>query len=192
MELKDINLGFALTGSFCTIAKIIPEIEQLTGLTKNVIPIFSPVVYNTDTRFTNAKELAEKVENITGNKIIKTIPEAEPIGPKKTIDALVIAPCTGNTASKIANGITDTSVTMAAKASLRNKIPVVIAISTNDGLSGSAKNIGTLLNTKGIYFVPFGQDDFVKKETSLVSDMSLIKDTLEQAILGRQIQPVLV
>ena len=192
MELKDIKLGFAVTGSFCTIAKILPQMELLTTLTQSVIPIFSPIVYNTDTRFTNAKELAEKVENITGNKIIKTIPEAEPIGPKKTFDALVIAPCTGNTASKIANGITDTSVTMAAKASLRNKIPVVIAISTNDGLSGSAKNIATLLNTKGIYFVPFGQDDFIKKETSLVSDMNLIKDTLEQALTGRQIQPLLV
>ena len=192
MELKDITLGFALTGSFCTIEKIIPQIEHLSKCTKSVVPIFSPVVYNTDTRFTNARALAEQIEAITGNKIVKTIPEAEPIGPKKIIDALVIAPCTGNTASKIANGITDTSVTMAAKASLRNKIPVVIAISTNDGLSGSAKNIGALLNTKGIYFVPFGQDDFVKKETSLVSDMSLIKDTLEQALSGKQIQPLLV
>ena len=192
MELKDINLGFAITGSFCTIEKIIPEIENLSKIVKNIIPIFSPVVYSTDTRFTNAKDLAEKVENITNNRIIKTIPEAEPIGPKKIIDALVIAPCTGNTASKIANGITDTSVTMAAKASLRNKIPVVIAISTNDGLSGSARNIGTLLNTKGIYFVPFGQDDFIKKETSLVSDMSLIKDTLSLALSGTQIQPLLV
>ena len=192
MELKDITLGFALTGSFCTIEKILPQIELMTKHTKSVIPIFSPVVYNTDTRFTNAKKLAQQVEQITQNPIIKTIPEAEPIGPKKTIDALVIAPCTGNTASKIANGITDTSVTMAAKASLRNKIPVVIAISTNDGLSGSAKNIGALLNTKGIYFVPFGQDDFVKKETSLVSDMTLIKDTLQQALSGKQIQPILV
>lgn len=192
MELKNLKLGFALTGSFCTIAKVLPEIELLSNCVKNVIPIFSPIVYNTDTRFTNAKELAEQVESITKNKIIKTIPEAEPIGPKKIIDALVIAPCTGNTASKIANGITDTSVTMAAKASLRNKIPVIIAISTNDGLSGSASNIGKLLNTKGIYFVPFGQDDCIKKETSLVSDMSLIKDTLELALTDRQIQPILV
>ena len=192
MELKDLNIGFAVTGSFCTIGKILPQIELLSKYAKNVVPIFSPVVYNTDTRFTNAKELIEKVEKITGNKIIKTIPEAEPIGPKKTIDALIIAPCTGNTASKIANGITDTSVTMAAKASLRNKIPVVLGISTNDGLSGSAKNIGMLLNTKGIYFVPFGQDDFIKKETSLVADMTLIKETLELALSGRQIQPILV
>ena len=192
MELKDLKIGFGVTGSFCTIGQILPQMELLCKHAKSVIPIFSPVVYNTDTRFTNAKELSEQVESITGNKIIKTIPEAEPIGPKKIIDALVIAPCTGNTASKIANGITDTSVTMAAKASLRNKIPVVIAISTNDGLSGSAKNIGALLNTKGIYFVPFGQDDFIKKETSLVSDMSLIKDTLELALSGKQIQPLLV
>lgn len=192
MELKDLNIGFAVTGSFCTIGKILPQIELLSKCAKNVVPIFSPVVYNVDTRFTNAKELIEKVEKITGNKIIKTIPEAEPIGPKKTIDALIIAPCTGNTASKIANGITDTSVTMAAKASLRNKIPVVLGISTNDGLSGSAKNIGMLLNTKGIYFVPFGQDDFIKKETSLVADMTLIKETLELALSGRQIQPILV
>jgi len=192
MELHNLNIGFAITGSFCTIAKVLPQLEHLCKCAKNVIPIFSPIVYNTDTRFTNSRELIAKVEDITKNKIIKTIAEAEPIGPKKIIDALVIAPCTGNSASKIANGITDTSVTMAAKASLRNKIPVVLAISTNDGLSGSAKNIGLLLNTKGIYFVPFGQDDFEKKETSLVSDMTLIKGTLDSALCGRQIQPLLV
>jgi len=192
MELKNLNIGFALTGSFCTINKVLPQIELLSEKAKSVIPIFSPIVYNTDTRFTKSAQLKEKIESITGNEIIKTIQEAEPIGPKKTIDALIIAPCTGNTASKIANGITDTSVTMAAKASLRNKIPVVIAISTNDGLSGSAKNIASLLNTKGIYFVPFGQDDFLKKETSLVSDMSLISDSLVSALSGKQIQPILV
>ena len=192
MELKNLNIGFALTGSFCTIGKVIPQLELLTKKAKSVIPIFSPIVYNTDTRFTKKEELKDKVFNITGNEIITTINEAEPIGPKKIIDALIIAPCTGNTASKIAGGITDTSVTMAAKASLRNKIPVIIAISTNDGLSGSAKNIGKLLNTKGIYFVPFGQDDFLKKETSLVSDMSLILDTLVLALEGKQIQPILV
>lgn len=192
MELKDLNIGFAITGSFCTISKVLPQLELLSKCANNVIPIFSPIVCSTDTRFTNAGELISKVEEITQNKVIKTIPEAEPIGPKKIIDALVIAPCTGNTASKIANGITDTSVTMAAKASLRNKIPVVLAIATNDGLSGSAGNIGKLLNTKGIYFVPFGQDDFIKKETSLVADMALIKDTLDSALCGRQIQPLLV
>lgn len=192
MELKNLNIGFAITGSFCTIEKIIPEIELLSKSAKNVIPIFSPIVYNTNTRFTQKDELKTRVEKITGNNIIHTIEAAEPIGPKKIIDALVIAPCTGNTASKIANAITDTSVTMAAKASLRNKIPVVLAISTNDGLSGCAKNIGALLNTKGIYFVPFGQDDFLKKETSLVSDMSLIYDTLCLALSGKQLQPVLV
>ncbi len=192
MEFKNLNIGFAVTGSFCTIAKVIPQIELLSQKAKSVIPIFSPIVYNTDTRFTKAAELIAGVEAITGNEIIKTIPEAEPIGPKKTLDALIIAPCTGNTASKIAGGITDTSVTMAAKASLRNKVPVVLAISTNDGLSGSAANIGRLLNTKGIYFVPFGQDDFLKKETSLVSDMTLISETLACALSGKQIQPILV
>ncbi len=192
MELKNLNVGFALTGSFCTIAKVLPELEFLTKKAKSVIPIFSPIVYGTDTRFTKKDELINKVYEITGNNIIHTIEAAEPIGPKKIIDALVIAPCTGNTASKIANGITDTSVTMAAKASLRNKAPVVLAISTNDGLSGSAKNIAALLNTKGIYFVPFGQDDFLKKETSLVSDMSLIYDTLCLASEGKQLQPILV
>lgn len=192
MEFKDLNIGFAVTGSFCTISKIIPQIEILSKKAKSVVPIFSPIVYNTDTRFTKADELISRVELITGNKIIKTIPEAEPIGPKKILDALIIAPCTGNTASKIANGVTDTSVTMAAKASLRNKIPVVLAISTNDGLSGCAANIGKLLDTKGIYFVPFGQDDFLKKETSLVSDMTLIPETLTLALKNKQIQPILV
>ncbi len=191
MEFSGITIGFAFTGSFCTIAKVVKELEKLALRDLNIIPVFSEMVFNTNNRFNNAKELKEKVEKITGNKVIATIKDAEPIGPKNLLDALVIAPCTGNTMAKIANSVTDTSVTMAAKATLRNKKPVIIAPSTNDGLSGSAKNIGALLNTKGIYFVPFGQDDPIKKETSLVAHTDLIIPTLELALYSTQIQPVL-
>ena len=149
------------------------------------------MVFCTDNRFNKADELKKKVEDITKNKIIHSVKGAEPIGPKKLLDALVIAPCTGNTMAKIANGVTDGCVTMAAKATMRNKKPVIIAPSTNDGLSGSARNIGTLLNTRGIYFVPFGQDDPVKKENSLVAHMDMIIPTLELALFGTQRQPVL-
>lgn len=157
----------------------------------DIIPIMSGIVSSTDTRFGSAEQLCKTVEQITGNTIIKTIKEAEPIGPKKLLDLLIIAPCTGCTLGKIANGITDTSVTMACKAHLRNMRPVVIAVSTNDGLSASAKNIGTLLNYKNIYFVPFGQDDFEKKPSSLVADMTKIVSAAEMALDGKQLQPIL-
>ena len=191
MDFGGITVGFAFTGSFCTIGKVTAELEKLAREDLNIIPIFSKAVFETDNRFNNAKELQEKIEEITKNKVISTVKEAEPIGPKNLLDALVIAPCTGNTMAKIANSVTDTSVTMAAKATLRNKKPVILAPSTNDGLSGSAKNIGTLLNTKNIFFVPFGQDDPIKKETSLVAHMDLIIPTLELALFNTQIQPVL-
>lgn len=190
-QFNNITVGFAFTGSFCTIERVTKELEILAQRDVNIIPIFSEIVFSTDNRFNKADELKEKVENITKNKIIHSVKGAEPIGPKKLLDALVIAPCTGNTMAKIANGVTDGSVTMAAKATMRNKKPVIIAPSTNDGLSGSARNIGTLLNTKGIYFVPFGQDDPIKKENSLVAHMDLIIPTLELALFGTQIQPVL-
>ena len=147
---------------------------------------------DTDTRFGNSKEIKQRIEDITNNKIICSIKDAEPIGPKKMIDALIIAPCTGNTLGKLAHGITDTTVVMAAKATLRNDNPVIIAVSTNDGLSGSAKNIGALLNYKNIYFVPFGQDDCINKPRSLVADMEKILPTLNEAIKGKQIQPLII
>ena len=165
--------------------------QTLVDIGADVIPIMSSIVYSTDTRFGNARDLCEKVKQITGNEIIKTVKDAEPIGPKKLLDILIIAPCTGCTLAKIANGVTDTSVTMACKAHLRNARPVVLAVSTNDGLSGSAKNIGALLNCQNIYFVPFGQDDFEKKPTSLVADMSQIALASEYALDGKQLQPIL-
>ena len=184
-------VGFAMCGSFCTIGKCLEALEKLKNSGVDIIPVMSETVYNTDNRFNNAKELIEKVESICNNKVLHTITMTEPIGPKKLLDALIIAPCTGNTLSKIANGVTDSSVTMAAKAHLRNQRPLILAISTNDGLSNSAKNIGMLLNMKNVYFVPFGQDDSTNKPTSLVADMDKINETLSFALKGEQIQPIL-
>ena len=149
------------------------------------------LLYTSDSRFGDAAGFQARIEKICGRPIIQTIPQAEPIGPKKLLDALVIAPCTGNTIAKLANGITDTTVTMAAKAHLRNSRPVILAVSTNDGLSANGKNIGELMNRKNIYFVPFGQDDPVHKPCSLVADFALIGPTIHEALEGRQIQPVL-
>ena len=191
MDLKDKKIGFAFTGSFCTFKKVIEELKHLAKTGAEIFPIMSSSSTGFDTRFGSAQGFMEEIRNITKKEIITTIPQAEPIGPKNYLDALIIAPCTGNTISKLANAITDTPVTMAAKATLRNAKPVIIAVSTNDGLGASAKNIGLLLNAKNIYFVPFGQDDCIKKATSLVADMSLITKTLENALDGVQIQPVL-
>lgn len=191
MELTGKTVGFALTGSFCTFSKVMNEVSILKQKGLNIIPIMSQNAHGMDTRFGKAEDFVNQLESITGNKVIKTINEAEPIGPQNYLDALIIAPCTGNTLAKLANGITDTSVTMAAKATLRNKKPVVVAVSTNDGLSGSGKNLGLLLNTKLYYFVPLTQDDPIKKSNSLVADMSKISDTLEGALDGIQIQPII-
>ena len=191
MELSKRNIGFAITGSFCTVAECVGQMAALAGLGANVFPIVSEIVYKTDTRFGNANDLLAHIEKLTGNKVIHSITAAEPIGPKSMLDALIIAPCTGNTLSKLSNGVNDTSVTMAAKANLRNLKPVIIAVSTNDGLSASAKNIGHLLNVKNIFFVPFSQDDAVRKENSLIADMTLVIPTLEAALTGKQLQPVL-
>lgn len=191
MELKGLRTGFALTGSFCTFSAVLPEIEKLVKEGAEVFPIMSENAFSTDTRFGSAENFREKIENITGKKIIKTISEAEPIGPKKLLDIMLIAPCTGNTISKLANGITDTAVTMAAKAGLRNENPLVIAVSTNDGLGASAKSIGMLLNSKNVYFVPFTQDDPEKKKNSLVARMELIVPAVKLAAEGKQLQPVL-
>lgn len=191
MNIKGKKIGFALTGSFCTISDAITEMERLSFLGADIIPIISSNVATIDSRFGRAEDFRRRIESITGKFCIDSIVDAEPIGPQKLLDLLVIAPCTGNTMAKIANGITDTSVTMAAKANLRNQKPVVLAIATNDGLAANAKNIGVLLNTKNIYFVPFSQDDPVKKTTSLISKFDLILPTIELALEGKQIQPVI-
>lgn len=191
MEFFGKKIGFAITGSFCTFAKVFPQITKLRTMGAEVFPIMSEISYSTDTRFGTAQEHIRFLEETTGKKVISKIPEAEPIGPKKLLDILVVAPCTGNTIAKIANGIADSSVTLAVKSHLRNKRPVVIAVSTNDGLGNNAKNIGTLANMKNIYFVPVGQDDCIEKENSLVADMELIAPTISDALQGRQYQPVL-
>lgn len=183
-------VGFALCGSFCTFKEVIPQIERLKKLNYDIIPIMSPISYETDTRFGTAIDFVNKIEMICKHEVLHTIPQVEPIGPKKLLDVLVIAPCTGNTAAKLANGITDTSVTMAAKSHLRNGRPVVIAVSTNDGLAGAAKNIGALLNYKNVFLVPFCQDDPQKKPRSLVADFSLIPESVEAALKGEQLKPI--
>ncbi len=192
MLLKGVKIGFAITGSFCTFAKTLPQVEILVNEGAEVYPIISEAVNKFDTRFGTAEEFKNKLHIITGNKSINTIVDAEPIGPKALLDILVIAPCTGNTIAKIANAITDGPVTMACKAHLRNMRQVVIAVSTNDGLSANAKNIGTLLNMKNIYMVPFGQDDPIKKCTSLVADFDKILLTVLSALQNTQIQPILI
>lgn len=191
MDLMDKVVGFAFTGSFCTFSRVLKELERVAETGAKVIPIMSEMSYATDTRFGTAEDFRNRIEGICQNPIIKTVKEAEPIGPKGYLDILVIAPCTGNTLAKLASGIADSSVTMAAKAHLRNGKPVVIAPSTNDGLGNAAKNIGMLLNNKNLYFVPFGQDDHVKKPNSLVADMSKILPALERALDGKQLQPIL-
>lgn len=190
--MKDIKTGFAVCGSFCTFSKALPQMEALARIGADITPIMSPVAYSTDTRFGRCMEINERIERICGKKIIHTIAEAEPIGPKKLFDILVIAPCTGNTAAKLALGITDTPVTLAAKAHLRNGRPVILALATNDALGASCKNIGLLMNTPNIYFVPMRQDDAIEKPNSLVADFSLLPDVCRSALLGIQYQPVLI
>ncbi len=191
MDLDGKSVGFAICGSFCTFEKILKELNLLSNTKAVIYPIMSEVAYSTDTRFGKCTDIQQRIKDITNKDIIKSVKEAEPIGPKGYLDILIIAPCTGNTLAKLANGVADSSVTMAAKAHLRNQKPVVIAVSTNDGLGAAAKNIGALLNCKNIYFVPFRQDDCINKPNSLVADMSKIKETAEHALDGKQLQPVL-
>ena len=186
-----MKAGFALTGSFCTFIDVIPQIVKLKESGFEIMPIMSEVSYNTDTRFGLAEDFRKQIETAADSEIIHTIVGVEPIGPKKLLDVLVIAPCTGNTIGKLAGGITDSCVTMAAKAHLRNGRPVVIAVSTNDALAASARNIGNLLNTRNIFFVPMYQDDYNKKPTSLVADFELIARTVDEALHGRQLEPLL-
>ena len=192
MELKNKNIGFCLTGSFCTFAATISQIKELVKKEANVIPIMSYHAYSLDTKFGKASDFIESIETITGNKILHTIQEVEPIGPKKLTDILVVAPCTGNTASKLAHGITDTPATMAVKSHLRNNNPVVIGISTNDGLSGSAESIGKLLARNHFFFIPFKQDNPITKPRSIVFDPTYISKTLEMALEREQIEPILL
>jgi dipicolinate synthase subunit B len=192
MELKNKKIGFAMTGSFCTFSKTIEELKKIVKTGAKVIPIMSYNSYNLDTRFGKASDFINEIESITGEKIIHTIQEAEPIGPKKMTDIMVIAPATGNTIAKLANGIIDGPVTMATKSHLRNNNPVVIAISTNDALSGSAENIGKLLNRKHYYFVPFRQDNPITKPRSLVYDFGYLQKTIEYALENEQIEPIIL
>ena len=191
MELTGINIGVALTGSFCTYANVIKQIENLVKESANVIPIFSYHSQTTNTRFGNAADFIERIQGITGNTAIRTIEDAEPLGPKGKLDILIIAPCTGNTMAKLAQGITDTPVLMAVKGHLRNQKPLVISLATNDALGFNLKNIGLLYPAKNVYFVPFGQDDYLKKPNSIISDTNLILPTIKFALDGIQIQPVL-
>lgn len=186
-----MTIGFALCGSFCTYNRVFPVMEQLVK-TYDIVPIFSQSAYTTDSRFGTAGEHIAKAETICGRPVLHTLAEVEPIGPKKLLDALVIAPCTGNTLAKLAHSIADGPVTMAAKSHLRNGRPVIVAISTNDALAGAAENIGKLLARKHYYFVPFGQDDAFAKPTSIVADFSKIPQTVELALEGKQIQPLLL
>ena len=192
MDFSNCNIGYGITGSFCTFAKTRKQVIRLTEMGANVIPIFSYQVQSCDTRFGSAKEFVEGICDITGNEGIKTMQQAEPIGPNNFLDIMVIAPCTGNSAAKISNGITDTPVLMAAKAHMRNGKPLVIAISTNDALGVNFKTIGTLMNMKNIFFVPFGQDNCRSKPNSMIAKMELLPDTIEAAMKGKQIQPILV
>ena len=186
-----MNIGFALCGSYCTFSKIFPVMEDLARENR-LVPIFSDNVQKTGSRFGEPAQFYKKAFQITGIEPICTIADAEPIGPKKLLDALIIAPCTGNTLAKLAHSIADTPVTMAAKSHLRNGRPVIIAVSTNDGLGGAAENIGRLLARKNYYFVPFGQDDPQNKPTSLVAHFDKIPETVELALKGTQIQPILL
>ena len=186
-----MNIGFAMCGSFCTFQSVFPAMEAVAGA-HNVIPILSPNACSIDSRFGTAQAHRERITEICGKEPLCTIEAVEPIGPKKLLDALIIAPCTGNTLAKLAHSIADTAVTMAAKSHLRNGRPVLIAVSTNDALAGAAENIGKLLSRKYYYFVPFGQDDPIKKPTSMVADFSQIPDALALMLEGKQIQPMIL
>jgi dipicolinate synthase subunit B len=192
MDLTGRRVGLALTGSHCTLAAVLKQVDGLVGAGADVVPILSPSVAHETTRFGTPEEWRAKLFAATGKRPLESITDVEPIGPGRLLDVLVIAPCTGNTLAKLANGVTDGPVLMAAKAHLRNGRPVVISLSTNDGLGMNARNLGLLLNAKHIYFVPFGQDAPFEKRNSLVAREGLLLDTIETALEGRQLQPVLV
>ncbi len=191
MELKGRKIGVALTGSFCTYQKVFEQIRKLQEAQAEIVTIFSDASQKINSRFGEAEDFMKEAERITGKKPLLTIDQAEPIGPKSLLDLLIILPCTGNTIAKLANGITDTPVLMAAKAHLRNDKPLLISISTNDALGMNMKNIGLLLNAKNIYFVPFGQDNPEKKPNSMIAKTDLVIPAAEAALEGRQYQPVI-
>lgn len=191
MKLKGKRIGVAITASFCTYKKLFIELENLVEEGAEVQTIFSDSAQKIDTRFGNAQDFLRKAQEITGKQVIKTIEQAEPIGPEKLLDLLIIMPCTGNTIAKLANGITDTPVLMAAKAHLRNERPLLLSISTNDALGMNMKNIGLLMNTKNIYFVPFGQDNAEKKPNSMLAHTDLLIPAAKDALEGKQYQPII-
>lgn len=190
-SLDNKNIGIGITGSYCTYKKVFNELKRLSEANTNLYTIFSDNAFKTDSRFGNHEEFLNLAKELSNKEPITTITGAEPIGPKSMFDVLVIAPCTGNTLSKLANGISDTPVLMACKAHLRNNKPLVICLSTNDALGMNLKNIGILLNTKNIYFVPFGMDDYISKPNSMTAHVDLLQDTIVKALQGRQIQPVI-
>lgn len=190
--MRQERVGFAFCGSFCTHGAVLEVLGRMTEQYETVIPIASDCAAFTDTRFGTSEDFLERVEDLTGREVLYDLTAVEPIGPQKLLDILVIAPATGNTIAKLAAGISDTAVTMAAKAHLRNGRPVVVAVASNDGLSAGAKNIGELLNRKNYYFVPFGQDNALQKPCSLVADFNRIPETVEAALRGEQIQPILL
>ena len=192
MELAGKTIGVAMSGSFCTYENAFQELQKLVEAGAKVQTIFSEAAQTIDSRFGKAEEFVRRAEILTGRTPMLTIAEAEPIGPKSLLDLLIVLPCTGNTIAKLANGITDTPVLMAAKAHLRSEKPLLLSISTNDALGMNMKNIGLLLNAKHVYFVPFGQDDCVKKPNSLVCDGKQVVDTINEVMAGRQIQPVIL
>jgi dipicolinate synthase subunit B len=192
MSINGINIGVALTGSYCTYDSVFPQIERMIQENFNVYTIFSDRSQVTDTRFGNANDYLIKAKSITGKEPITTIVDAEKFGPNNLLDIIIIAPCTGNTLAKLANAITDSPVLMAVKGQLRNGKPVVIAMATNDALSNNLKNIGLLINSKNIYFVPFGQDNYKSKPSSMVAHFDLLIPTIEEALQGRQLQPIVL
>lgn len=192
MEMTGKRIGFALTGSFCTFAKVLPQVQALVEAGAQVFPIASGAVAGTDTRFGRAEDFLRALTDMTGREPLSTLAQVEPIGPRRMLDLLIVAPCTGNTLAKLAAGIADTPVTLACKAHLRNEGPLLLAPSTNDGLGTAAKNIGALLGARSVFFVPFGQDDPRGKPRSLVAHMERIPEAAEAALAGRQLQPVLV
>lgn len=192
MNWQGITVGYALSGSHCTLPEVMPQIKRFVDAGASVVPIVSATIMTTDTRFGSSNHWQETLRELTGNELISSIVDAEPLGPSKRLDVLTIAPCTGNTTSKLANAMTDGPVLMAAKAQMRNQKPLVLAISTNDGLGLNAANIAKLLVTKNIYFVPFGQDNPQSKPNSLVARMDLVLETCEAALQGKQLQPMLI